>query len=151
MKGNHKRIFLLSLLVLTFCGLFFLKIHSSPSKPTPDPIALAMDKVLLYDNNLNEIEPQITLWVSGDCPDCRVLRAEAIVRKGNTTYLAFFDLQNGNLNLTPADNARIEEYLAFFEKNGGEVLPCNSTVKSAMNGKTWNERGTCTVPAVVKI
>ncbi len=156
MKRNHKQIIVfLSLLVLMFCGVFFSKISFSMSKPTPNPMALTMEDILnlIYDNNLgdNSLQPQLTYWVVGDCPDCRVLRVEGIVRAGNVTYLAIFDLRNGSLNLTPADDVKLEEYLSFFEKNGGKVIPCNSTVKSSFGEgiKLKNETGICVIPAVI--
>ena len=134
--------------------------HANRS-PSPDSLRLAPGTALdmLYDAKLGNfsLKPQLTYWVDGQTcrklsPDCRVLRVEGIVEVGNRTYLAFFDFQNKTLNLVPANETAVKEYLEFFREHGGRVLDYHSTVTVRYNTttvKVLNDTGV--IPAIVKV
>ncbi|WP_461862802.1 hypothetical protein [Thermococcus sp.] len=139
--------------------------HANRS-PSPDSPTLAPGTALdmLYDAKLGNfsLKPQLTYWVDGQAcrklrPDCRVLRVEGIVEVGNRTYLAFFDFQNKTLNLVPANETAVKEYLEFFREHGGKVFSHISKVKSIIKtsfGENVSVRElntTGVIPAIVKV
>jgi hypothetical protein len=143
----------LSTLVIV-AGLGYSHLHK-PSKRAYNPMALAPVEItnILYDSNIGgeALEPQLTYWVEGECPDCRILQAEAPLHINNATYLGFFNLTNNSLRLVPANESEVRKYIEFFREHGGKVFPCNSTATGWVGNSTTKVRGICVVPAIVKV
>jgi hypothetical protein len=139
--------------VLLLVSLGYSHLHKAPER-SQNPMALAPVEIMniLEDNNLSgeALEPQLTYWVRGECPNCTLVRAEAPLHIGNATYLAFFNLTDKSLTLAPVDESALREYVEFFENHGGKVFPCNSTASGWMGNSTFKVKGgICVVPAVV--
>ncbi|MDI3475772.1 MAG: hypothetical protein PWQ79_838 [Thermococcaceae archaeon] len=150
-----KGIFLVSgiVILLIAVSLGYSHFHK-PSRHAYNPMSFVPDDVIniLHDNNISDeaLEPQLTYWVKGECPNCRILQVEGILKIGNTTYLAFFNISDKSLHLLPANESAVIEYLEVFREHGGKVFPCNSTAIGRYGNITFKaDAGTCIVPAVV--
>ncbi|ASJ08970.1 hypothetical protein A3L11_06915 [Thermococcus siculi] len=141
--------------LLLMVGLGYSHLHK-PSKHTYNPMAFAPVEVtnILYDNHISDeaLEPQLTYWVEGECPNCRILQVEAPLHINNATYLGFFNLTGNSLRLVPANESNVREYLEFFREHGGKAFPCNSTAIGRVGNSTFKVKGgICVVPAVVNV
>ena len=134
-------------------GWGYKALHSSPAPAIFNPLVDARVEFenALLDRHIARILPETVFWVSGEPPNCTVLRVEGLVVK-NGTYLAVFYPTEGELTLVPANKSAVNEYLRFFDEHGGRILDCKSTVTVRYNTTTLKVlNDTCVIPAIIRV
>ena len=141
------------MLFAVIAGLGYKALHSSPAPATSNPLVDARIQFenALLDRHIARILPETVFWISGELPNCTVLRVEGLVVK-NGTYLAVFYPTEGELTLVPANKSAVNEYLRFFDEHGGKILDCKSTVTVRYNATTLKVlNDTCVIPAIIRV
>ena len=141
------------MLFAVIAGLGYKALHSSPAPATSNPLVDARIQFenALLDRHIARILPETLFWVSGELPNCTVLRVGGLVVK-NGTYLAVFYPTEGELTLVPANKSAVNEYLRFFDEHGGRIIDCKSTVTVRYNTTTLKVlNDTCVIPAIIRV
>ncbi len=153
--GAVKRVIIsagmVSLVILL--GLIYQALHNSPAADNSNPLVDARIQFenALLDRHITRILPETVFWVSGEPPNCTVLKVEGLVVK-NGTYLAVFYPTEGELTLVPANKSAVNEYLRFFDEHGGSLIDCKSTVTVRYNTTTLKVlNDTCVIPVIIRV
>jgi|GEM_PF-2573962 hypothetical protein len=112
----------------------------STSKEPISPLAYLLTNMesILHDNGIYDykIEPQVTLYVMGKCPNCTIIRQDAIIHIKNSTYLAIFNITAHSVELIPTNEEIISKYLSFFEAHGGKIVNSTECITTTLLNKT---------------